>query len=150
MEKSKGFFEIGIINGKSKINLGTLWRSANIMGASGIFTIGKRYPKRQSSDTMNTPRHIPLREFATFEDFYKSIPRDTKLIGVELMEKSKSLFEFKHPERSIYLLGAEDWGIDENTLACCDGIIKVPFDKNSLNVATTGSIIMYDRAFKAN
>lgn len=150
MKKSRGFFEIGIINGKSKLNLGTLWRSANIMGAAGIFTIGKRYPKRQSSDTMDTPKHIPLREYDVFEDFCKSIPRDTKLIGIELVESSKSLFELKHPERAIYLLGAEDWGIDPIVLDYCDDIVKIPFDKNSLNVSTAGSIIMYDRALKAN
>lgn len=150
MKTTRGFFEIGIINGKSALNLGTLWRSANIMGASGIFTIGKRYPKRQSTDTMNTPKHIPLREFDVFDDFYKSIPRDTKLIGVELIESSKSLFEFKHPERAIYLLGAEDWGIHKNILACCSDVIKIPFDKNSLNVSTTGSIVMYDRILKSN
>lgn len=145
----RGFFEIGILNGKSSINLGTLWRSANIMGASGIFTIGKRYPKRQTSDTMDTPKHIPLREYDTFEDFYKAMPRNTKLIGIELMDGCRSLFEFKHPERAVYLLGAEDWGIDLNILTHCSDVIRIPFDKNSLNVACTGSIVMYDRHLKA-
>lgn len=148
MKPTRGFFEIGIINGKSKLNLGTLWRSANIMGAAGIFTIGKRYPKRQSSDTMDTPKHIPLREYDEFEDFYNSIPRDTKLIGIEFVKSSKSLFEFKHPERATYLLGAEDWGTHLDVLDCCDDIVKIPFDKNCLNVSTAGSIVMYDRIFK--
>ena len=34
------FFGIGIFNGKTPENLGVLWRSAQNMGASFIFTIG--------------------------------------------------------------------------------------------------------------
>ena len=36
----QGFFGIGIQNGKTPENLGVLWRSAQNMGASFIFTIG--------------------------------------------------------------------------------------------------------------
>ncbi len=146
----RGFFEIGIIQGKNEQNLGTLWRSANIMGCNGIFTIGKRYPKRQVTDTMQTDKHIPLREFDNFDDFYKSIPRNTELIGIELKEDAKSIFEFKHPERAIYLLGAEDAGISNDILSKCHKIIKIPFNKNSMNVAVTGSIVIYDRHLKSS
>ena len=47
----RGFFGVGIENTKTHQNIGTLWRSASIMGASFMFTIGKRY-KKQASDTM--------------------------------------------------------------------------------------------------
>ena len=144
----RGFFEIGILQGKNEDNLGSLWRSANIMGCNGIFTIGKRYPKKHPTDTMNTPKHIPLREFNTFDDFFLSIPRDTKLVGIELVESAKNIFHFKHPERAIYLLGAEDHGLSEKRLLQCDEIIKIPFYKNSMNVAVTGSLVMYDRILK--
>ena len=84
MKRNRGFFEIGIIQGKCSLNVGTLWRSANIMGAVGIFTIGARYPKKHRTDTMNTPKHIPLREYDDLETFLKTIPRNTEIIGVEL------------------------------------------------------------------
>jgi len=51
MIDQRGFFGIGIQNIKTESNIGTLWRSANILGADFIYTIGKRY-KKQSSDTM--------------------------------------------------------------------------------------------------
>lgn len=38
----RGYFGIGIFHGKSSENLGTLWRSAAILGADFIFTIGKQ------------------------------------------------------------------------------------------------------------
>jgi len=144
----RGFFEIGIIQGKNSDNLGTLWRSANIMGVNGIFTIGARYPKKHQTDTMNTPNHIPLREYDNFQDFVKSIPRGTELIGVELDKDAENLITFKHPQRAIYLLGSEDKGIPEEVMLGCDRIIKIPFDKNSFNVAVSGSIIIYDRILK--
>lgn len=145
MKNIRGFFEIGIIQGKNSDNLGTLWRSANIMGANGIFTIGARYPKKHQTDTMNTPKHIPLREYDDFETFMQNIPRGTEVIGVELDDNAENLTTFKHPERAIYILGAEDKGIPEKVMLKCDKIIKIPFDKNSFNVAVSGSIILYDR-----
>lgn len=150
MKITRGFFEIGIIQGKNNDNLGTLWRSANIMGASGIFTIGARYPKRHQTDTMNTPNHIPLREYDTFESFIRVLPRGVQVIGVELNDKAESLITFKHPQQAIYILGAEDKGIPEECLKKCDSVIKIPFNKNSFNVAVTGSIVLYDRFFQMN
>lgn len=41
----QGFFGIGIQNGKTPENLGALWRSAQNLGASYIFTNGNRYQK---------------------------------------------------------------------------------------------------------
>jgi len=141
----RGYFGIGIINGKNQINLGTLWRSANIFGASFIFTIGCRYPKRgQATDTMKTPRHIPLYEYDSFEEF--SIPRDCELISIELNVSSKQIIQFKHPQRAIYLLGAEDTGIPDYILDK-SRIIQLPGD-HCLNVSVAGSIVMYDRIAK--
>lgn len=149
MKHNRGFFEIGIMQGKNSVNLGTLWRSANIMGAAGIFTIGARYPKKHQTDTMNTPKHVPLREFPNPSAFEKSIPRGTKVIAIELDGGAESLVSFKHPERAIYLLGSEDKGLPKDVINKCDMVIKIPFDKNSFNVAVCGSIIMYDRHAKA-
>jgi len=44
------YFGIGIQNGKTPENLGVLWRTAQNLGATFIFTIGNRYAK-QACDT---------------------------------------------------------------------------------------------------
>lgn len=144
----RGFFGIGIQNTKTEMNIGTLWRSASIMGASFIFTIGKRY-KRQPTDTMESYRHIPLYNYETFDDFYKSMPYDCQLIGVELDEKSIPVNEFKHPERAVYLLGAEDNGLTKEAIQKCHKLIQLP-GKYCMNVSVAGSIAMYDRISKNN
>lgn len=145
----RGFFEIGIMQGTNSDNLGMLWRSANIMRANGIFTIGARYSKKHQTDTMNTPLHIPLREFDDFDTFLKSVPRNTKLVAVELDDRAENLISFKHPKQAMYILGSEDKGIPDEYIEKCDSILKIPFYKNSFNVAVAGSIILYDRISKS-
>lgn len=145
-ELKNGYFGIGIFHGQSEENIGTLWRSALILGADFIFTVGRRYAK-QRSDTPKTPRHIPLFHFDTWDDFLKHIPYDCPVCAVELDERSVSLPEYKHPERCIYLLGAEDHGIPQDVLHRCRDIIQIP-GKICYNVAVAGSIVMYDRYSK--
>ena len=58
------FFGIGIQNGKTPENLGVLWRTAQNLGASFIFTIGNRYAK-QSCDTHNAVKSMPYFHYET-------------------------------------------------------------------------------------
>lgn len=140
---SRGFFGIGIYHPKNSINIGTLWRTANILGASFIFTVGARY-RKQSSDTMQTPRHIPLTHYKDFDDLKAHLPDSCMLIGVELSEEAQDLKAFDHPQRACYMLGAEDNGIPPAILAKCHKVIRMA-GESSMNVAVAGSIVMYHR-----
>ena len=142
----RGYFGIGIERSKTPINVGTLWRSAGILGASFIYTIGRRYPK-QASDTIKSWRHIPYWNFETLDDLYEHLPYDCQLVGVELDERAKPLARFRHPERACYLLGAEDHGLTNEAMERCHSLVVLPGDY-SLNVATAGSIVLYDRVTK--
>ena len=141
-----GYFEIGIYHTKTKYNIGTLWRSAYQLGATGIFTIGKRY-KKQASDTYNTGNNIPLRHYLTFEEFVANRPNGATLIGIEM--GGESLIDFRHPRKTIYLLGAEDYGLPPGIVEYCNEVISIPATRRqSFNVAVAGSIVMYDRQVK--
>lgn len=141
----RGYFEIGIYQPKTETNVGTLWRSAMQLGASGIFTIGHRY-RKQSSDTTKSDRHIPLRQFDTFDDFLKARPHGSFLIGVE--QGGRPLKNYCHAERAIYLLGAEDNGLPRGVADRCNSVISLDsIGPNSYNVAVTGSIVMYHRVY---
>ena len=143
----RGYFGVGIWHGKTEMNLGTLWRSAHCFGAQFIFAIGKRY-KKQSSDTTKAFRHIPLFEFTHFDGFYDSmIPYDCQVIGIEITEGNQLLNKFVHPDRCIYLLGAEDHGLSQEILSRCHKVVQIP-SVYCLNVAVAGSIVMYDRILK--
>lgn len=143
MTTMRGYFAIGVFNPKKQVNIGSLWRTASIFGAAYMFTIGARYQK-QSSDTMKSYRHIPLNTYPDFEDFYVHLPYDAQLVAIELSDGARDLVAFKHPERAVYLLGAEDHGLPPSVLERCHHVIRMRGDY-CLNVAVAGSIALYHR-----
>jgi tRNA G18 (ribose-2'-O)-methylase SpoU len=144
--KEEAFFGIGIYQPKTNHNIGTLWRSAFVMGASFIFIIDGKY-KHQPSDTAKTWSKIPFYRYDTFEEFYKSLPYSTQLVGVEMNGYSQAIRTFVHPPRGAYLLGAEDNGLPAPILEQCHHLIQLP-GEGSLNVAVSGSLVIYDRIQK--
>tara|TARA_R110002049_G_C8906017_1_gene542025 strand:+ start:179 stop:637 length:459 start_codon:yes stop_codon:yes gene_type:complete len=137
------FFGIGIQNGKTPENLGVLWRSAQNLGANFIFTIGNRYAK-QACDTHNAVKSVPYFHYDSFDDFFKNLPKGTRVVGVELTEGAEYLEDFHHPRRCVYLLGAEDHGLPKKAIEKSHFLVKFK-SHFSLNVAVAGSIVMYDR-----
>lgn len=144
---TRGYYGIGIYHGKHEENQGTLWRSAYNFGAAFIFTIGKRFQK-QAADTPKAYHHVPMYNYVDMEDFTRHLPHACPIVAVELTEDATPLDRFCHPERCIYLLGAEDHGLPQNVLGWCHHRVIVPGAKNCLNVATAGSIVMYDRTIQ--
>lgn len=145
MLKSNGYFAVGIYHPKSEVNVGTLWRSAYLLGANHIFTIGQRY-KPQSSDTINTPIRIPLFQYDTFEDYKKNLPHGSRIVCVE--QGGKPLKGFGHPKLCSYLLGAEDHGIPKEVQKRCYTTISLDScHPDSYNVATAGAVVLYHREY---
>lgn len=142
----QGFFGIGIQNGKTPENLGVLWRSAQNMGASFIFTIGNRYAN-QACDTHKAVGAMPYFHYETFDDFYEHLPKGAMLVGVELDKTAQPLETFEHPRRCVYLLGAEDHGLSKKAIEKSHFLVKFN-TRLSINVAVAGSIVMYDRGAK--
>jgi tRNA G18 (ribose-2'-O)-methylase SpoU len=141
----RGYFAIGIFHGKSEVNIGTLWRSAYQLGAAYIFTVGKRY-KQQSSDTPKAWRHIPLFNYLDMDELLENIPHDCALVGIEM--GGTPLQEYSHPQRAIYLLGAEDRGLSDMVIKKCHSLISLSaVQTESYNVSVAGSIVMYNRVY---
>lgn len=144
---ARGYFGIGVYHPKTEENIGTLWRHARLYGADFIFTIGRRY-RKQPSDTSNTSLHIPLYNYVDYEDFHSHLPYNCPVICVELSDHAHQLPDVTHPERAIYLLGAEDHGIPPEIMKGKQ-VIEIPSrETQSMNVAVSGTLIMYDRFVK--
>lgn len=145
----RGYCGIGIYNCKHEVNLGTLWRSAQSFGADFLYTIGCKY-KYQKSDISRASRHIPLFEYNDFDTFYNLIPRGAVLVGVEnnsFHPNRHELVNYEHPQQVVYLLGHEIFGIPTECLRHCHQLVYIPGEV-TLNVATAGSLILYDRIAK--
>ena len=139
-QHGRGYFGIGIYASKVSANIGTLWRSADLMGADFMFIICRRY-QTMRTDKLKSWKHIPLFEYENFEQFRASLPKDSRLVGIELDERSTPITSYCHPERAVYLLGAEDIGLPPEVLVQLPG-------RFSLNVSVAGSIVLYDRVLK--
>lgn len=147
----RGYCGIGIVAGKTPDNVGGLWRSAHAFDADFIFTVGARYPDRgQVTDTSSAWKHVPFFEYRDVTAFANAIPRGCVLVGLECDAglELHDLRYYTHPERAIYLLGAEDMGLPRDAIDLCrDELVEIP-TSYCLNVATTGSIVLYDRMQK--
>jgi tRNA G18 (ribose-2'-O)-methylase SpoU len=144
---ARGYFGIGVFHPKTDINIGTLLRSAHAFGAAFVFTVGRRY-KKQSSDVWHSSKHIPLYHYARIEQLKKYLPHGCPLVGVELDDVACPLGSYSHPERACYLLGAEDHGLPSAVRAECHGLVAIEGAAMCLNVASAGSIVLWDRTHR--
>ena len=142
----RGYFGIAVWRPKTTSNVGTLWRSAHVFGASFLATIEGRYTK-QPSDTMHSTRHVPLFQYESFAAFADHIPLGCRLTAVELCANARDLCNYGHAERAVYLLGPEDGSLSDQILERCNSRIVIP-GTHCLNLAVAGSIVMYDRIAK--
>lgn len=138
----RGWTGIGIFGSKFPTNIGTLVRSARCFGVDFVFTIGARYEK--GAPAVGHDDHIPVFNYDEwFGGAEESLPGDGQVVCVENGKSSTDLRRFNHPERAIYLLGAEDTGLpDEITDEY--PIVHIESDW-CLNVAQAGTLALYDR-----
>lgn len=145
----RGYFGIGIESASKAGNVGNLIRTGHSFGASFAFAV---HPKRfvhdgtlvtkSLSDTSKSDGQIPFYVYDSAEDIV--LPRGCRMVAIEMCDDAVDLPSFKHPAQAVYMLGGERKSLSPETLAMCDDVIKIP-TKFSLNVATAGAIVMYDR-----
>ena len=142
-EKIRGYFGVGIENSSKQMNAGNLFRTAHAFGASFLFTINAQYSvKKVKSDTSIAPKNIPWYDFNSVKNL--NLPKGCSLVGVEFQKDSIELPVFRHPSNAAYIFGPEMGNLSPEILKICIQVIKIPTNF-SLNVATAGAIILYDR-----
>jgi tRNA G18 (ribose-2'-O)-methylase SpoU len=139
----RGFFAIGIEGASKVVNLGNLLRSAHAFGASFAFTIGAD-PRVMDTiaDTSRASSHLPLYHWQSVDEL--GLPRGCRLVGIELLDDAVELPTFPHPLQAAYVLGPERGVLSPGVIARCHHLVRIP-TAFSLNVATAGAIVMYDR-----
>jgi tRNA(Leu) C34 or U34 (ribose-2'-O)-methylase TrmL len=139
---NRGYYGIAVFQPKTEENFGGILRSAHAFGASFIALIGARY-RKQATDTSHAARHLPIFHYPDMETFIANRPHDCEIVRCEVDGRTP-LPEFTHKPRSIYLFGGEDRTIPQDV-----GERGVHIDTAyCLNLASTASIVMYDRAAK--
>jgi len=140
MKNKRGYAIIALENVKNPINMGSVMRACDCLGATALIICNGRY-RKICTDTMKGYRHLPV--FHT-TDLRKIVPYDCIPIGIEITPDAIELPQFAHPQRAFYIFGAEDGSIKNSTLVWCKYVVKIP-TKHCLNLAATVNIILYDR-----
>jgi tRNA G18 (ribose-2'-O)-methylase SpoU len=81
---------------------------------------------------------------------FAAVPDTAETVCVEMYsDPALALPVVQHPERAVYILGAEDSGVPTDVAQRCNHWASIPTCGTfSLNVAVAGSIVMYDRIAK--
>ena len=139
----RGYFGIGVERVSKPMNVGNLFRTAHAFGASFVFTVNAHYEvARAKSDTSVAPKHMPYYRYDDVATM--ALPEDISIVGIEIVDGARELPSFRHPQCAAYILGPERGGLSDAMLAKCDHVVRIPTGF-SLNVATAGAIVMYDR-----
>jgi len=144
----RGYFAIGAERISKPLNLGNLMRSAHAFGASFVFTVAAHERIARpgelvaKADTSKAPEHVPYYAWPTVDSM--SLPEGCELVGIELLDEASELPSFRHPLRAAYVLGAERGSLTAAMLRRCDHVVRIP-TAFSINLATAGAIVMYDR-----
>ncbi|WP_281299815.1 MULTISPECIES: RNA methyltransferase [unclassified Iodidimonas] len=143
----RGYFAIGIERPSKVGNIGNLIRTAHGFGAAYVFSILARlepgeHAHQSHADTARSARSVPYFEYTALDQL--ALPKGCQLVGVEITDEAIDLPSFHHPLNAAYIMGGERMSLSAETCARCDHLIRIP-TRFSLNVATAGAIVMYDR-----
>lgn len=145
----RGYFAFGVEGVSKPGNLGNLIRTAHGFGAAFVFAIDPKFTAgdgptahKTFADTSKSAGHIPYYEYSSIDEL--ALPRGCQLVGVEITDDALEMPSFRHPLRAAYILGSERYSLSAEIIGKCDHIIKIPTNF-SLNLATAGAIVMYDR-----
>ena len=142
-ERQRGYFAVGAEGLSKAMNLGTLVRTAHAFGASFVFMVGAAYPAGAAkSDTSRAEAQLPIFSYPTPDAL--ELPRNCRLVGVELVEDAVALPSFRHPQAAAYVLGPERGSLSPAMQARCDHVVRIP-TQFCVNLGVAAAIVMYDR-----
>src|SRR5690242_852665 len=133
----RGYFGVGVESSSKIMNAGNLLRTTHAFGGSFFFFVQPVVDMHelQQSDTAKSAGEMPVYKFASPKELI--LPKDCKLVGVELTEDAVDLPRFRHPQQAAYVLGPEKGNLSDAMQERCDFIVKIPM-KFCVNVGIAG------------
>jgi tRNA(Leu) C34 or U34 (ribose-2'-O)-methylase TrmL len=138
----RGYSAIACVGLKCPPNFGSVLRAAHCYDAKLVILDAPRFHNAASNVTQ-AQRHIPL-VVGRIEDVR---PYDCEMVVVELVAGAKSLVDFKHPERALYVFGPEDGSVPNRLVSTAQHIVQIPTSW-CMNLAATANVVLYDRLAK--
>ena len=141
---------IGLVNPKNPDNVGSVMRAAGNYQVERIFYTGTRYPRALSYQPRSVDMHRKVSKSVTVskvESLLDSVPKQHRIVCIELVVGAISLPRYEHPENAFYIFGPEDGSIDQVLIDHADDVVYVP-TIGCMNLAATVNVVLYDRLAK--
>ncbi len=122
-------------NIRSAFNVGAVFRTAEAFSASEIFLCG--YTPDPQKTAMGADALVSSRRFDRTSDAIVAAKTEGfKIVALENSPGAVALENFDWPEKTLLVLGNERFGVDSETLASCDHVVRISAtgQKNSINV----------------
>ena len=139
-------------NIRSAYNVGSVFRTADAFLLEAVYTTGYTpFPphKQVSKTALGADESVATRHFADAAAAIAELKANNyTVLAVEQAEGSISLNKYQRGagERLAVVFGNEVTGVEQGTIALCDGCIEIPQlgMKHSINVATAAGIVLWE------
>lgn len=154
--KARNPIHVVLDNIRSAYNVGSIFRTADAGAVEHIYLCGMSAhpPHRKIEKTaLGAQEYVPWSYYERTKDCIlmlkeKGIP----IVSIEITQESCSYFNFHWCSPVAIVFGNEVIGIQEKVLKLSDFVVQIPMFgyKNTINVATSFGIILYDILYKWN
>ena len=138
-------------NIRSAYNVGSIFRTSDAFLLQSIYICGyTAYPphKEIKKTALGAEESVEWKYVKNIEEAIKEIRLEGFTVyAVEQAESSWKLGSFTtDDEKLAVIFGNEVTGVEQNTIALCDGVIEIPQlgMKHSLNVATAAGVVLWE------
>jgi 23S rRNA (guanosine2251-2'-O)-methyltransferase len=139
-------------NVRSAYNVGSLFRTADAFLLEAVYLVGyTAFPphKEIRKTALGAEDTVSWKHFKNMEEAIEDLRAvGYRIYAVEQAEGSRMLQDLsvKEGEKLAVIFGNEVTGVEQATIALCDGCIEIPQlgMKHSLNVATAAGVVLWE------
>jgi 23S rRNA (guanosine2251-2'-O)-methyltransferase len=137
-------------NIRSAYNVGSVFRTADAFLIEAIYITGytAKPPHKEIKKTaLGAEDTVNWKHFTNAAQAIEALKKDNyKVFAVEQVQNSISLEKFEAAGKIAVIFGNEVTGVEQSTIALCDGTIEIPQlgMKHSLNIATAAGVVLWE------
>src|SRR5688572_8882524 len=137
-------------NVRSAYNVGSVFRTADAFLIEAIYLTGytAKPPHKEIKKTaLGAEETVHWKHFPVASQAIQELHQNGyKVFAVEQVEHSVTLAKFEGTGSIAVIFGNEVSGIEQSTIALCDGCIEIPQlgMKHSLNIATAVGVVLWE------
>jgi len=137
-------------NVRSAYNVGSVFRTADAFLIEAIYLTGysAKPPHKEIKKTaLGAEETVRWKHFVNAATAIEELKQQGyKVLAIEQVVNSTSLEKTSFPDKTALIFGNEVSGIEQSTIALCDGSVEIPQlgMKHSLNIATAAGIVLWE------